>query len=347
MIILGHIGYMSPSKCTPMNTAARYPIQTHYSPTIAVLIPCHNEAVGIGKVVREFLLALPDAEIFVYDNASSDATSAEARSAGATVRYEPQRGKGNVIRRMFADIEADVYVMVDGDDTYDAFAAPRLVERLLDESLDMVNAIRKPISDGAYRKGHRFGNSMLTGVVSWVFGSRIADMLSGYRVLSRRFVKSFPTLSIGFEIETELSIHALGLRLPMAEIPVNYKERPIGSQSKLNTYSDGVRIFTFIVHLIKEEKPLEFFGCVCLVLALLSAVLEAPVLDTFIKTGSVPRMPTAILGMGVGLLACLSLTCGLILETVTRGRSEQKRMHYLSVPVCFTSIRPEVGARHT
>ena len=313
-----------------MNTALstlRFPRE----PTVAVIIPCHNEAAVIANVVRDFRSVLPNATVFVYDNVSSDATRLEALSAGAIVRSENQKGKGNVVRRMFADVEADVFVMIDGDDTYDASVAPRLVDTLLTNSLDMVNAARVPTSTNVYRRGHKFGNAILSNVVATVFGGRITDMLSGYRAFSRRFVKSFPAVSSGFEIETELTVHALELRLPVAEIAVAYKERGAGSTSKLKTYRDGVLIFGFIIRLIKQEKPLEFFGCIFLALALISVILEIPVIVTFIKTGFVPRIPTAILGVGIGILSFISLTCGLILDTVTRGRIEAKRMHYLSL----------------
>lgn len=308
---------------------------------VAVVIPCFNEASAIGKVVHDFRTALPKARVFVYDNASSDETCAIARLAGAVVRMEPRRGKGNVVRRMFADIEADVFVLVDGDDTYDASAAPRLIAMLIDDSLDMVNATRAPTSDQAYRMGHQFGNALLTGVVAQIFGNRITDMLSGYRVFSRRFVKSFPTLSAGFEIETELTIHALELRLPIAEVMVGYKERAKGSTSKLKTYRDGYRICKFIFRLIKQEKPFQFFGTLFLLLIASSVALEIPIIVTFMRTGLVPRLPTALLGTGIALLAFMSLTCGLILDTVTRGRAEAKRMHYLSIPIRFNAVRDD------
>jgi glycosyltransferase involved in cell wall biosynthesis len=309
------------------------------NPVIAVLIPCHNEEAAIGKVVSDFREALPDATIFVYDNNSTDRTAEVARKAGAIVRYESQPGKGNVVRRMFADVEADVFVLVDGDDTYDAFAAPALIDRLLRDSLDMINASRVETCEAAYRPGHRFGNRFLTGVVASVFGKRVGDMLSGYRVFSRRFVKSFPSLSSGFEIETELTVHALELRLPIAEVPVQYRDRPAGSVSKLRTYSDGFRILRMIIRLIKEEKPLQFFGFFFWVLSISSVVLEIPVILTYLETGLVPRLPTALLGTGMMLLAFLSLTCGLILDTVTRGRIELKRLQYLSVPLRFNPPR--------
>jgi len=298
---------------------------------VAVIIPCYNEAAVIAKVVRDFRSVLPYAKIFVYDNSSSDSTREEALSAGAIVRSEGRVGKGNVVRRMFADVEADVFVMIDGDDTYDASVAPRLIEVLLSNSLDMVSAARVPTSANVYRRGHKFGNTLLSKVVAMAFGGRITDMLSGYRAFSRRFVKSFPAVSSGFEIETELTVHALELRLPVAEVPVRYKERSVGSESKLKTYRDGIRILKFIVRLIKEERPFEFFGWIFIALALTSVVLEIPLIATFIKTGFVPRIPTAILGVGIGILSFISLTCGLILDTVTRGRLEAKRMHYLSL----------------
>jgi glycosyltransferase involved in cell wall biosynthesis len=307
-------------------------------PVVAVLIPCYNEEVAIENVVRGFRAALPNASIFVYDNNSTDNTVEVARRAGAIVRREPQRGKGNVVRRMFADVEADVFVLVDGDDTYDASCVRILIDRLLKDSLDMVNASRNAQSDGAYRRGHRFGNLFLTSCVAYVFGNRLTDMLSGYRVFSRRFVKSFPALSAGFEIETELTVHALELRLPIAEVPTHYGERPKGSASKLNTYRDGVRILYTIFNLIKLEKPLQFFGVVFLLLALTSIGIEIPVITTYLEIGLVPRIPTAVLGTGIMLIAFLSLVCGLVLDTVTRGRIELKRLHYLAVPLRFNRL---------
>ena len=309
-------------------------------PVIAVLIPCYNEQATIAKVVSDFRRVLPEATVFVYDNCSTDSTAAEARRAGAVVRTELGRGKGNVVRRMFADIDADVFVLVDGDDTYDATAARRLIDRLLADSLDMVQAARVSASDKAYRRGHRFGNRVLTGLVKQIFGSTVEDMLTGYRVFSWRFVKSFPVVSSGFEIETELQIHALQLRLPVAEVPSTYGERPQGSASKLDTYSDGLRILRFIITLVKEERPLAFFGLAFLLLACASVGLEIPVVATFVRTGLVPRLPTAVLGTGLGVLAFLSLACGLILDTVTRGRIEMKRLHYLAMDARFNPVRP-------
>jgi glycosyltransferase involved in cell wall biosynthesis len=305
-------------------------------PDVAVLVPCYNEEAAIDKVVRDFRAALPQATIFVYDNNSTDRTIAVARDAGAVTRTERLAGKGNVVRRMFADVEADVFVLVDGDDTYHAASAPLMISKLLGESLDMVNAVRVESSTAAYRRGHRLGNRVLTGFVAWIFGSRSADMLSGYRVFSRRFVKSFPALATGFEIETELTVHSLELGLPMAEVPTPYSERPAGSVSKLRTYRDGWRIINTIVNLIKEEKPLAFFASAAAILAVAAIVLAVPIFVTFSQTGLVPRLPTAILATGLVLLSFLSLACGLVLDTVTRGRKELKRIAYLNVPIRFS-----------
>jgi hypothetical protein len=299
---------------------------------VAVLVPCYNEEAAIAAVVSDFRRALPEAIIYVYDNNSTDRTVEIARAAGAVVRCEPLQGKGNVVRRMFADIEADIYVLVDGDDTYDAASAPALVGGLLSRQLDMVNGARVTGIEAAYRPGHRFGNVLLTSLVARIFGNRIGDMLSGYRVLSRRFVKSFPALSSGFEIETELTVHALELQLPVVEIKTPYKDRPQGSTSKLRTFRDGFRILGTILRLVKQERPMAFFTTLFAVLALASAVMIGPVVATFLDTGLVPRLPTAVLAMGMMLLAFLSLGCGLILETVTRGRQEMKRLHYLALP---------------
>lgn len=298
---------------------------------IAVLIPCFNEEVAIGKVVRDFRQALPSAKIHVYDNASIDRTAQVAEQAGAIVGHEPFPGKGNVMRRMFSDVEADVYVLVDGDDTYDAASAPALVRALLDRQLDMVNGARVTEIKEAYRFGHRFGNRMLTGLVQLIFGKQFNDMLSGYRVFSRRFVKSFPAISSGFEIETELTVHALELRMKTAEVPTRYKDRPAGSASKLNTIRDGIRILRMIAMLVKEERPLAFFGSLFLVLTLMSVGLALPIVLEFLQTGLVPRLPTAVLSVGIMLVAVLSMACGLILDTVTHSRRELKRLAYLEI----------------
>ncbi len=300
--------------------------------SIAVLIPCYNEELAIGKVVNDFRTHLPGARIYVYDNNSTDNTREVAAAAGAIVNTEPQQGKGNVVRRMFSDIDADVYVLVDGDHTYEAKAAPKLVETLVMQSLDMVNARRIESADAAYRPGHRFGNKLLTGLVATIFGERIRDMLSGYRAFSKRFVKSFPALSRGFEIETELTVHALELRMPITEIDTDYAERLPGSTSKLNTIRDGVRIMTTISTLVKEERPIAFFSAITGVLLLISAVLTYPIAVEYFQTGLVPRFPTVILVSAMVVVALLSLVCGLILDTVTLGRREIKRLFYLSQP---------------
>jgi len=303
-----------------------------WAPEVAVLIPCYNEEATVGSVVRDFRDHLPHAIIYVYDNNSSDQTVAEAENAGAIVRSQTLQGKGNVVRRMFADIEADVYILVDGDDTYDAASAPKMIRQLMEESLDLVNGARSAESDEAYRAGHQFGNKMLTGLVRRIFGARMNDMLSGYKVLSRRFVKSFPALASGFETEIELSIHALELRMPIVELTTPYRSRPENSVSKLSTYRDGLRILWTILVLTKEERPQILFSIVFTLLAGLSLSLAAPVVLTYLETGLVPRLPTAVLACGTMLLAFLSLTCGVILDTVTRGRQEMKRIQYLAIP---------------
>jgi glycosyltransferase involved in cell wall biosynthesis len=302
-----------------------------HTPRIAVLVPCFNEETAIANVIVDFRQALPGADVFVYDNNSTDDTRRVALAAGAIVRCETLQGKGNVVRRMFADIEADAYVLVDGDGTYDASAAPRMVEMLLQQSLDMVNGARVATTANAYRPGHAMGNRLLTSTVAAVFGDRIRDMLSGYRVLSRRFVKSFPALASGFETETELTVHALELRLPIAEVDTPYRDRPAGSQSKLRTFRDGFRILRTIALLVKEERPFLFFSTVGSLLAMISLVLVLPLLSVYIETGLVPRFPTAILAMGLMILAFTSFVTGLVLNAVTLGRRELKRLHYLAL----------------
>jgi glycosyltransferase involved in cell wall biosynthesis len=299
---------------------------------VAVLIPCLNEEAAIGKVIADFRAAIPAAFIFVYDNGSTDRTVQIARQRGAIVRTEPLRGKGNVMRRMFADVEADIYVLVDGDDTYSAASAPDLVARLTAEQLDMINGAREERSQESYRAGHRFGNQLMSRLVGMTFGTRIKDVLSGYRVMSRRFVKSFPALASGFEIETELTVHALQLRLPIAEVMTPYRARPPASNSKLRTIPDGMRIMRLIARLVREERPLQFFSGLAVALALISVAFAVPVVREFLITGLVPRLPTAVLSMGLMVLSFLSLTCGLVLTTVTRGRIEIKRLQYLSIP---------------
>ncbi|GAO39642.1 hypothetical protein SCH01S_35_00770 [Sphingomonas changbaiensis NBRC 104936] len=300
-------------------------------PTVAVLLPCYNEAAAIAQTIASFRRALPDAAIYVYDNNSKDDTVRIAREAGAIVRSERTQGKGNVVRRMFADVEADVYVLADGDATYDADAAPKMIERLFDEQLDMVVGTRESDEQEAYRRGHRFGNRMLTGCVTWIFGRTFSDILSGYRVFSNRFVKSFPALTEGFEIETEISVHALELKMPVAEVATAYAARPEGSESKLSTYRDGFRILRLILNLYRLEKPVAFFGLISGALTVLAIGLSVDLLLTYLATHLVPRIPTAILCTGLVLLAIVSLSCGLILDTVTRGRREVKRLAYLAL----------------
>jgi glycosyltransferase involved in cell wall biosynthesis len=299
---------------------------------VAVLVPCFNEEAAVATVVADFRKALPAAEIFVYDNNSTDRTVEVARTAGAEVRSERRQGKGHVVRRMFADIDADIYVLVDGDATYDAPSAPRMIEALVNDHLDMVVGFRVDQSVAAYRPGHRTGNWMLTRFLSAVFGQQFRDILSGYRVFSRRFVKSFPVLSDGFEIETELSVHALELALPVTELDTPYYARPEGSVSKLNTWRDGFRILGTILKLYRSEKPLRFFTAIGIILALLSIGLAIPVIVTYLEQGLVPRLPTAVLSMGLMIVAILSISSGLVLDTVTRGRREMKLLAYLSQP---------------
>ena len=307
-------------------------IPTMTAPTIAVLLPCYNEEAAIAQTVAGFRAALPGATVYVYDNNSRDRTAEVARAAGAVVRVERIQGKGAVVRRMFADIDADVYVMADGDATYDAASAPALVARLLDEQLDMVVGSRVGEAVEAYRRGHRLGNAMLTGMLAQLFGRSFTDILSGYRVFSRRFVKSFPVLSVGFEIETEISVHALELKMPVAEIETPYFARPEGSTSKLSTYRDGWRILNTIVTLFRIERPLLFFGAVGAGLALLALLLAVPLVVTYAETGLVPRIPTAVLVTGLMILASLCAFAGLILDTVVRGRREVRRLAYLAWP---------------
>lgn len=299
---------------------------------IAVIIPCFNEAHSIAEVVHGFKSVLPSARIYVFDNNSTDETVAIARAAGALIRREALQGKGNVVRRMFADVDADAYVMADGDATYDPSYAAQMVNRLFEERLDMVVGTRVASDVAAYRPGHQFGNRLLTFAVANLFGERFSDMLSGYRVFSRRFVKSFPAMSSGFEIETELTIHALELQLPVAEVATPYRIRVTGSASKLRTHVDGLKIVRLIVVLYKNERPLRFFSAIAGALMAVALTLGIPLIITFIKTGLVPRQPTAILATGLVLLSALSFIAGMILDTVTRGRLEMRRLAYLAVP---------------
>jgi glycosyltransferase involved in cell wall biosynthesis len=300
---------------------------------IAVLVPCYNEATTIAAIVRDFRAALPLARIYVFDNNSTDDTAAIAAAKGAIVCHVTEQGKGSVVRRMFADVEADAYVMVDGDDTYDAAAAPRMVARLLEQGIDMLVGSRVSEEQAAYRFGHRFGNRLLTGCVGALFGRSFHDILSGYRVFSRRYVKSFAAHSTGFEIETELTVHALGLRMPVAEVETRYRARPEGSFSKLSTWRDGARILVTILRLFKSERPLAFYSLGFLACALLSIGLAVPLVATYLETGLVPRLPTAILCTAIMLFGVVVLACGIILDAVTKSRIEQKRFAYLTVPL--------------
>lgn len=298
---------------------------------VAVLLPCYNEEGAIFDVVKAFKKTLSGSKIYVYDNNSTDKTSEVAKKAGAIVRRETHSGKGNVVRRMFADIDADIYIMADGDGTYDAAAAPDLIEKLIEENADMIVGTRsKDAGDQLYRPGHRFGNRMLNKVVHVLFSEGPTDMLSGYRAFSRRFVKSFPASAQGFETETELTIHALKLRLPVFEVQTQYFDRAEGTESKLSTYKDGMRILSFIIFFFKEIKPFFFFGLLALFLALLSLVVGQPVISEYLQTGLVPRFPTAILSVGIMLSGLISFVCGVLLDTVSRGRIEKLRLSYLS-----------------
>ncbi|HYA06778.1 MAG TPA: glycosyltransferase family 2 protein [Xanthobacteraceae bacterium] len=308
---------------TPSTALSRY--------DVVVLVPCYNEEHAIAKVIADFRAALPGATVYVYDNNSTDGTVAAAERAGAVVRRETHQGKGHVVRRMFNDIEADIYVLVDGDATYDAPSARAMIDRLVADRLDMVVAARVDRDQAAYRPGHRTGNRLLTGFVTHIFGRAFSDILSGYRVFSRRFVKSFPILSGGFEIETELTIHALELELPVGEVATPYYSRPLGSASKLSTWQDGFRIFGTVLKLYRAERPLPFFGTLGVALIIMSIGLAIPVIITYMQEGVVPRLPTAVLSTGLMLLGFLAIACGLILDTVTRGRREAKLIAYLSL----------------
>ena len=305
-------------------------------PRIAVLLPCYNEEAAIAQTVAGFRAVFPAATIYVYDNNSRDRTIEVAREAGAIVRSERMQGKGNVVRRMFADVDADIYVMADGDATYDASVAPAMVERLVEEGLDMIVGTRVHEAAEAYRRGHVLGNRAMTGLLSQLFGRSFTDIFSGYRVFSRRFVKSFPVLSAGFEIETEISVHALELKMPVGEVETRYFARPEGSASKLNTYRDGFRIAKAIAVLYRIERPMLFFGFIATVFAMMAVLLAVPLGITYLQTGLVPRFPTAILATGLMILAFLNLFTGLILDTVVRGRREMRRLAYLAQPGPFS-----------
>lgn len=313
-------------------------------PTIAVILPCYNEGAAIATVVADFQRALPGATVYVYDNNSTDDTVAAARQAGAVVRGEPMQGKGNVIRRAFSDVDADIYVMADGDGTYDAARAPEMVSRLRAEYLDMLVGTREERGEDAYRPGHRTGNMLFNRTVAILFGDRFTDIFSGYRVFSRRFVKSFPALSAGFEIETELSVHAIQLRMPILEVPTAYRGRIEGTASKLRTYRDGFKILRNIALFTQHYRPLLFYGVIAVMLAALSVGLAYPVVVEFFETGLVPRFPTAILATGIMLIAALCLAIGLILHTISRGQLEMKRLEYLRYPCASDAPAPAAAA---
>lgn len=309
---------------------------------VALIVPCYNEEAAIARVIRAFRQVMPDIDAYVFDNNSTDATAAVAVAEGACVIAVPLRGKGNVVRRMFADVEADIFVMVDGDATYDAASVTRMVDKLIDERLDMVVGCRETAADeaaSAYRRGHQWGNRLLTQSVVHIFGGGFTDMLSGYRVFSRRYVKSFPALSTGFEIETELTVHALELRMPYGEVMTPYGARAEGSQSKLSTYRDGWRILKTIARLYVSERPFSFFSICAALLASLSVLLSTPLIVEFLETGLVPRFPTAVLSASMMVCALLSFSCGLILDNVTRGRNEMKRLVYLGIPLAAAARR--------
>lgn len=297
---------------------------------IAVIIPCYNEGIAIAQVVKDFKKYVPEASIYVYDNNSTDDTVAKAKKAGAIVRTEKYQGKGNVVRRMFADVDADIYVMSDGDETYDIKRTPDLIRELIENNLDMVVGARKEVDLAAYRVGHRTGNIILTKLVQKFFHKELVDMLSGFRVFSRRFVKSFPAQSSGFEIETELTVHTLSSRIPMTEVETDYFARPLGSESKLATYKDGARILLMIVNLIKDERPMLFFSSFAALFFILSLMLGVPVVEDFFETQKVLRFPSAILAMGLMLMSVISLLVGLVLDSVSKSRKEVRRMAYLN-----------------
>ena len=316
-------------------------------PRIAVLLPCYNEEAAIAETVLGFRAALPDAKVYVYDNNSRDRTMDRARAAGAIVRSERMQGKGHVVRRMFADVDAEIYVIADGDLTYDPKAAPELVRTLVAGNMDMVVGARQHFISQAYPGGHVLGNKIFTSLLAHLFGRGFTDIFSGYRVFSRRFVKSFPVLSSGFEIETEISVHALELRMPVAELVTTYGVRPEGSASKLSTFRDGWRILRTIITLYRVERPALFYGLIAALLTFASVLLAVPLALTYFETGLVPRLPTAVLVTGMVIVAVLAFFSGLILDTVTRGRREVRRLAYLAypAPACVLSSRPEEASQ--
>ena len=304
--------------------------------SIAAIVPCHNEVAAVGKVVSDLKAAIPGVTVYVYDNRSSDGTDVAARAAGAIVRYENLKGKGNVVRRAFADIEADIYLLIDGDDTYDAFAAPQMIDTLLSGPFDHVLGVREQITETAYRAGHEAGNKAFNRFVSSVFGTPVNDMLSGYRIFSRRFVKSFPAVSREFEIETELTVHCMSLRIPSTEVKVGFKDRPEGSESKLSTYRDGFKILGLILQLIRHERPVAFHSAIGFVLVLIALILGIPVIVDFVQTGLVPRFPTAVLASSIVVLGVVVTTFGFMLDAITKTRREIARMGYLALTAVRT-----------
>ena len=302
-----------------------------HAPVIAAIVPCYNEELAVAKVVADLKSAVPEIVVYVYDNNSTDNTVEVARRAGATVRSEQAKGKGNVIRRAFADVEADIYVMIDGDDTYDVAALPEMIRTLLDGPYDHVLGVRNQLTNTAYRPGHELGNRGFNWLVGGIFGMPVSDMLSGYRVMSRRFVKSFPAGSREFEVETELTVHVMSIRAPQTELAVGFKDRPAGSESKLRTYHDGFRILGLVLQLTRHERPLFFYGILGAALLLIAVILGAPVGAEFVATGLVPRLPTTVLATGIGVFGALSIVIGLTLDGVLRARREISRLMYLAL----------------
>lgn len=303
---------------------------------IAAIVPCYNEVASVGSVVRDLREAVPGIDVYVYDNNSTDGTAEAARQAGAIVRHELVKGKGNVVRRAFADVEADIYLLIDGDDTYEAGAAGRMIATLRGGPYDQVTGVRNQTTETAYRPGHATGNRMFNALVGFVFGTPVSDMLSGYRVFSRRFVKSFPALSREFEIETELTVHSINLRVPQTEVPVKFKDRAEGSESKLRTYHDGLRILRLILELTRHERPLLFYGILAVILFLVGVGLGIPLIVGFVHTGLVPRLPTAVLASSLVILSVLLFITGIILDGLRRSRRESARLFYLALPAVQT-----------
>jgi hypothetical protein len=317
---------------------------------IVAIVPCHNEESAIEQVVTDLKVAIPHMAVFVYDNASTDNTAGVAEAAGAAVRFEPLRGKGNVIRRAMADLDADVFLMIDGDDTYDASAAPEMIRLLLDGPYDQVTGVRTASQRGAYRAGHLLGNRMFNKVVSVIFGRPVTDMLSGYRVFSRRFVKSFPAVSRAFEIETELTVHAINTRVPQAEVAVRFKDRAEGSASKLRTYQDGFKILRMISRLLHHERPLALYSTIAGLIVATAVGISIPVIGEYIETGLVGRFPTAILSASLVVVAFIVLVVGILLDGLRKVRQETTRIAYMATappPYLRRSAQGTVAAQTT